>query len=240
MSDKPNVFIASSVEGLHVAEAVNIKLEYDAVVKQWDNDLSSVTITSLIKRATETDFGVFVFHKDDKTTIRENTYSVVRDNVLFELGLFIGALGIENCFVLVPKSSKDKFRLPTDLAGVTTTTYDDDLDDMIDAVATSCAKIKHAIKKGKTTALINNEQKNDSVTTKLQLQLSETQSELWWLKNDAERLREDFDHLLQSVRNHFFLVAKPATEAEITAWEKGAENTYLGKKQYKDILVFTL
>ena len=40
---KPNVFIASSVEGLSVAEAVNIKMEYEAKVKQWDNafDLGS-------------------------------------------------------------------------------------------------------------------------------------------------------------------------------------------------------
>jgi len=105
MSDLPNVFIASSAEGLSVAEAVNIKLEYEARVKQWDNafDLLSITISTLIKRANETDYGVFVFHKDDETTIKGNTYSSVRDNVLFELGLFIGALGIEKCFVLIPK-----------------------------------------------------------------------------------------------------------------------------------------
>lgn len=149
MNELPNVFIASSVEGLSAAEAVNIKMEYEARIKQWDNAfaLSAVTITSLIKRAKETDYGIFVFHPDDKTTIRGNTYSVVRDNVLFELGLFIGALGIEKCFVMIPKSWENEFRLPTDLAGVTTTTYDDQLDDMVDAVATSCAKIKHAIKK---------------------------------------------------------------------------------------------
>jgi predicted nucleotide-binding protein len=106
MNELPNVFIASSVEGLSAAEAVNIKMEYEARIKQWDNAfaLSAVTITSLIKRAKETDYGIFVFHPDDKTTIRGNTYSVVRDNVLFELGLFIGALGIEKCFVMIPKS----------------------------------------------------------------------------------------------------------------------------------------
>ncbi len=149
MSDKPNIFIASSGEGVSVAEAVAIKLEHDARPKLWDNafDLSSITISALIEKTKDADYAVFIFHKDDKTTIRENTYSVVRDNVLFELGLFIGALGIEKCFILVPKSKENEFRMPTDLAGVTTTTYDDELEDMVDAVATSCAKVKNQIKK---------------------------------------------------------------------------------------------
>jgi predicted nucleotide-binding protein len=98
MATQPRLFIASSAEGLHVAEAVNIKLEHDFRVKQWDNafNLSSMTLQSLLARAEETDFAVFVFHPDDKATIRGAEYSVVRDNVLFELGLFIGSLGIEN------------------------------------------------------------------------------------------------------------------------------------------------
>jgi hypothetical protein len=229
MSDLPNVFIASSVEGLSAAEAVNIKLEYEARVKQWDNafDLSSVTITSLIKRAKETDFGIFVFHKDDKTTIRGNTYSVVRDNVLFELGLFIGALGIEKCFVMIPKSSEADFRLPTDLAGLTTTTYDDELDDMVDAVATSCAKIKHAIKKITTPKIVTEESKSDSVNALLQQQLNATQSQLWSLRHDAEYAKEEVVMLKESIKNYLFSIAKPATEAEIVAWETGAKDSYL-------------
>jgi len=149
MATQPRLFIASSAEGLHVAEAVNIKLEHDFRVKQWDNafNLSSMTLQSLLARAEETDFAVFVFHPDDKATIRGTEYSVVRDNVLFELGLFIGSLGIEKCFILVPKSIENDFRLPTDLAGLTVTAYDDSLDDMVDAVATSCARIKQAAKK---------------------------------------------------------------------------------------------
>lgn len=209
MKEVPNVFIASSVEGLPVAEAVNIKLEYDARVKQWDNafDLSSVTITSLIKRARETDYGIFVFHKDDKTTIRNNTYSVVRDNVLFELGIFIGALGIEKCFVLIPKSVEGDFRLPTDLSGVTTTTYDDQLDDMVDAVTTSCAKIKQTIKKLRSQVELDKEQGNKSDLDMLQNQLNSTQSELWSLKYEFERGKEDNNKLLELIRNYFFAVA---------------------------------
>ncbi|ACV25497.1 TIR domain-containing protein [Kangiella koreensis] len=226
MSDKPNVFIASSVEGLSVAEAVNIKMEYDAQVKQWDNafDLSSVTITSLIKRAKETEFGIFVFHPDDKTIIRENEYSTVRDNVLFELGLFIGSLGIERCFVLIPKSKETEFRLPADLAGVTTTSYDDQLEDKVDAVATSCAKIKQAIKKIRNSEI---EVVSEPEAERLKKQLADVQSQLWMQNHEIQRAREEASTLLSSIMSYFHAVAKPATEAEIVAWEEGAKSSYL-------------
>ncbi|WP_164617869.1 TIR domain-containing protein, partial [Pseudomonas viridiflava] len=95
-----------------------IKLEHETNTKLWDNafDLSSVTITSLLQRAKDADFGVFVFHPDDQTLIRGEEFLSVRDNVLFELGIFIGALGIEKCFIVAPKSKRSLFRLPTDLA----------------------------------------------------------------------------------------------------------------------------
>lgn len=226
MSDKPSVFIASSVEGLSVAEAVNIKMEYDAQVKQWDNafDLSSVTITSLIKRAKETEFGVFVFHPDDKTIIRKNEYSSVRDNVLLELGLFIGSLGIERCFVLIPKSKETEFRLPTDLAGVTTTSYDDELEDKVDAVATSCAKIKQAIKKIKNS---EKEVVSEPEAELLKKQLSDAQSQIWMQNHEIQSAKDEASTLLTSIMSYFSSVAKPATEAEIVAWEEGAKVSYL-------------
>lgn len=226
MNNKPNVFIASSVEGLSVAEAVNIKMEYDAQVKQWDNafDLSSVTITSLIKRAKETEFGIFVFHPDDKTIIRENEYSSVRDNVLLELGIFIGSLGIERCFVLIPKSKENEFRLPTDLAGITITNYDDQLEDKVDAVATSCAKIKQAIKKINSS---ENEVVSEPEADLLKKQLAEIQSQIWMQNHDLQRAREESATLISSIINYFNAVAKPATEAEIIAWEEGAKKSYL-------------
>ncbi|KGM38565.1 nucleotide-binding protein [Aquabacterium sp. NJ1] len=228
MSNQPKVFVASSREGLHVAEAVNIKLENDARVKLWDNafDLSSTTIQSLLSRAHDSDFAVFVFHADDKTIIRGNTYSTVRDNVLFELGLFIGALNLERCFILAPKSTEVEFRLPTDLAGVTISFYDDSLDDMVDAVTASCAKIKVALKRLGTEATEAQTQPKSEELANLQRQLGSVQSELWRTRIDAERSIEEKSKLLAAISAHFYATAKPATEAEIRAWEEGAKQTY--------------
>lgn len=227
MTDNPRVFVASSREALSVAEAVNIKLDGEARVKLWDNafDLSSVTIVALLARAKDTDFAVFVFAKDDTAIIRGTQYSVVRDNVLFELGLFIGALGLERCFVLVPKSRENDFRLPTDLSGVTVSIYDDALDDMVDAVSASCAKIKIAIRSVKPKS----ESGPPAPTPKpsaAEQHLNMLQSELWRTKIDAERAAEEKTRLLTAVTTLFFAIAKPATETEIRAWEEGAKGSY--------------
>ncbi|VVN44883.1 TIR domain-containing protein [Pseudomonas fluorescens] len=222
MEGKPRVFIASSAEAMSVAEAVNMRLEHDAQVTPWDNafELSSVTITSLIQRAQSTDYAVFVFHRDDEVIMRGERYSAVRDNVLFELGLFVGVLGIEKCFVLVPRSKSGEFRLPSDLAGVTFTAYDDTAEDLVNGVTTSCAKIKNSIRKQQSNKVV---QLQDSTVAILQQQLMDAQGLVWRAEHEIERAQGETAKHLENIKNHFFSVAKPATKAEITAWENGSE-----------------
>ena len=50
---------------------------------------------------------------------RADEVTTARDNVLFELGLFMGALGRERTFIVTEKS----VRLPTDLAGIATVSF---------------------------------------------------------------------------------------------------------------------
>jgi gas vesicle protein len=226
MSDKPTVFIASSSEAISVAEAVHIKLEQDVRARLWENafDLSSITITTLISKTKEADYGVFVFHPDDKILIREKEYSTVRDNVLLELGMFIGALGLERCFILAPKSAESTFRLPTDLAGVTASFYDDQEEQYTDAVTGSCAKIKQAIKKLESQKV---KTESTSEVEALKKQVSNTQSQVWNLGHDAQRANEQAQSHLEAIKNFFFSVAKPATPAEIKNWEDGDKESYL-------------
>lgn len=237
MSDKPTIFIASSSEALPVAEAVLIKLEQEMRVKPWQNafDLSSITITSLIGKTKEADYAVFVFHPDDKTLIRDKEYSSVRDNVVLELGMFIGALGLERCFILVPKSAEATFRLPTDLAGVTASFYDDREPEIMDAVTGSCAKIKQSVKKleaSKTKTVATSE------ADVLRMQLQNAQSKIWSMNHDIQRSNEQSQSLLESIKHHFFSIAKPATPAEIKAWEDGAKAGYLKDVKIQDHNVY--
>jgi hypothetical protein len=146
---KPKLFIASSVEGLEIAEAVNLNLEYVSENTLWSNafQLSSVTLTSLAERAQSSDFGVFIFTPDDQIEMRGNKDNSVRDNVLFELGIFIGSLGIERCFIIKPRDIS--LHIPTDLGGVTIADYEPNRsdNDLSSALSSACTKIKMAIKK---------------------------------------------------------------------------------------------
>ncbi|MGY3909627.1 nucleotide-binding protein [Aeromonas piscicola] len=123
---KPKVFIGSSREGVHIADAIHANLSYDAECTVWKDgvfQLSNSTLSDLIRILRDSDFGIFVFSPDDITVMRGNTNQVVRDNVLFELGLFIGRLGSERSFFLIPDNAAD-LRLPSDLAGVTPGRYE--------------------------------------------------------------------------------------------------------------------
>lgn len=143
---KPRIFVGSSIESLDTAYAVQENLEHDAEVTVWAQgifDLSRYTIDSLVDCLEETDFGVFVFAPDDVTKMREKEYLTARDNVVFELGLFVGHLGKERCFILLPRDISD-LHIPTDLLGMTPGTYEAKRLDgnLVAALGPACNKIR--------------------------------------------------------------------------------------------------
>lgn len=146
---KPRVFVASSVEGLGVAYAVQECLEYDCEITVWPQgvfELSKTTIETLDRQASKFDAAVFVFSPDDEAIVRGAQKPVVRDNVIFELGLFIGRLGREKCFIVKPRAFNEA-NFPTDLLGVTTGTYEENRTDqnLVAAVGPCCNKIRRAL-----------------------------------------------------------------------------------------------
>ncbi|MFQ2539839.1 TIR domain-containing protein [Aeromonas caviae] len=146
---KPKIFIGSSREGVHIADAVHANLTYDAECTVWKDgvfQLSQNTLADLVRVLRDSDFGVFVFSPDDLSIMRGNTSTTVRDNVIFELGLFIGRLGPERCFFLIPDDASD-LRLPSDLAGVTPGRYEGSRSDSnwMAALNPACMQIKMQI-----------------------------------------------------------------------------------------------
>lgn len=121
---KPKVFIGSSSEGLGVARSLERSLERDARVSVWDCgtfEPSATGIESLLRHVDECEFGVFVLSSDDRVLSRGCELHCPRDNVIFELGLFVGRLGRERTFIIYDREAVPK--LPSDLAGVTAITF---------------------------------------------------------------------------------------------------------------------
>jgi hypothetical protein len=122
---RPVLFIGSSSESLDVAYAAQENLEEYAQVIVWTQGLFGLSknfLESLLDTLDETQFGLFVFAPDDLTRIRGQVVETTRDNVIFELGLFIGRLGRERTFIIIPKGDVD-LHLPTDLLGINTATF---------------------------------------------------------------------------------------------------------------------
>jgi Predicted nucleotide-binding protein containing TIR-like domain len=147
---KPRLFIGSSSENLNVAYAVQQGLEAVAEVTVWTQGVfspSKYNLESLVDALFETDFGVFVFSPDDQATIRGGTFETVRDNVIFELGMFVGRLGRERSFILTPRQGMENLHLPSDLLGLTPAMYDGNRRDnnWVAAVGPACSSISQSI-----------------------------------------------------------------------------------------------
>lgn len=146
---KIRVFIASSTEGLNVAYAIQENLDYEFEITVWPQgifELSKTTLESLIEQAERFDAAVFVFTPDDNVMLRNEQKPKVRDNVIFELGLFIGILGKDKCFLVKPRSFSS-LDFPSDLLSITPSDYNDDRSDgnICAALGPSSNKIRRAL-----------------------------------------------------------------------------------------------
>lgn len=122
---KPVVFIGSSSENLSVSRAIQNLLHREFEMILWTDDVfqaSKYYMDALAIQLDHADFGIFVLEKDDLLTYREDEYVAPRDNVIFELGLFIGKLGRERVFFLVP-NDVENLKLPSDLDGISPLDY---------------------------------------------------------------------------------------------------------------------
>ncbi|KFF11058.1 hypothetical protein IW15_18035 [Chryseobacterium soli] len=116
---KTRIFIGSSKEGLEVANYTKKKLcEAGFEPYVWTDNIfenNKNTLETLLNEASLFDFGIMIATKDDFTTSRDDIFETVRDNVVFEFGLFLGRLGTNRAFALQEKGAK----LPSDLLGIT-------------------------------------------------------------------------------------------------------------------------
>jgi hypothetical protein len=126
---KPRIFLGSSGQQEKLLQALTRGLQDIADVEPWTTVFNPgvSTLDRLVELTHEVDFAAFVFAQDDWTTKGASPDAASgeaspRDNVVFEAGLFGGALGIRRTFILHAHGAK----LPTDLLGLTSIRYDPD------------------------------------------------------------------------------------------------------------------
>ena len=126
--NKPRIFLGSSGKQEKLLQSLARGLEDVAQVVPWTTSFNpgTTTLERLLELTHEVDFAAMVFAQDDWTTngqpaspAPESGQASPRDNVVFEAGLFGGALGMRRIFILHANGSK----LPSDLLGLTAIRY---------------------------------------------------------------------------------------------------------------------
>lgn len=114
---KKRLFIGSSTEGLKIAKKVKNILANDFDVYIWTDifGINDNTLKRLLDASLKYDFAIIIGTADDTVSVREEELMQSRDNILFELGLFIGRLGTKKCTFLI----EERVKIPSDFHGIT-------------------------------------------------------------------------------------------------------------------------
>jgi Ni,Fe-hydrogenase maturation factor len=148
MADRrPVVFIGSSVEGLGVAEGLQARLDYFCESVVWDQGVFGAgrgSLENLLRQLRKSDFAILVVDAHDTAIVRGEEKKLPRDNVIFELGLFMGHLGPDRTFMVFNRAQPPN--LPTDLAGITPADYQPHNSGNLEpALGAAATRIKQAI-----------------------------------------------------------------------------------------------
>ena len=123
--DRDSIFIASTTEGIDIARKIQLNFEFDKfdtiIWDQFVDQPSKIVIESIEGASKKFNYAIIVCTQDDIKFIRVSKKLSVRDNIIFELGLFIGTIGRDHVFIVKPRI---EFDLPSDLLGVIPVSYD--------------------------------------------------------------------------------------------------------------------
>ena len=146
MNPRPVLFVGCSTEALEIGREIQTALDHDPiVVKVWTDGIfeaGNFPIEALEGELQTVDFAALVLSPDDTVVSRETMSDAPRDNIVFELGFFMGALSRSRTFLVVPRDADVK--IPSDLVGLTPLTYRPELEPT-NAVAGVCNEMRKLI-----------------------------------------------------------------------------------------------
>ncbi len=148
--EQPTLFLGSSAEALDIAEEIQRGLKHAPFpVRLWSKGVftaSRATIEDLENQLAQVDFAALLLSADDKVTSRTVEHDAPRDNIIFELGLFMGALRRDRTFFIKPKGLDIK--IPSDLFGINPIEYYPGSPDTLgDRLGPVCTELRNLILK---------------------------------------------------------------------------------------------
>ena len=145
----PKLFIMSSSEAKNITHALRAGLEHDVFSTAWDDGVffaGGYPLEALESQVIASDFAVAIAEPDDISKSRGTRAPTMRDNVLFELGLFMGKLTRYRTILVHPRV-KD-LKIPSDLQGLTLIPYDPGDDATIHTRITPvCDQVRELVKR---------------------------------------------------------------------------------------------
>ena len=147
---RPVVFVGCAAESLAIARALQLGLRHDdMVVKVWTDQVfgaSKYPVESLEEQLALSDFAVLIAMPTDIVASRGTESGAPRDNVVFELGLFMGRLGRKRTLIVQERGAE--LKIPSDLLGLTPAEYiTRDPVDLDTSIAPICEEIRRWVKR---------------------------------------------------------------------------------------------
>jgi predicted nucleotide-binding protein len=139
----PRLFISSPPEGVSIARNIQNTLAHDDIIVtiSSDNifDASSHAVNSFLDEAGQSDFCALVLTNDGPVINRGSMQSLDSDSIVFEIGLFMGTMGPNRIFLIMPRQSD--INIPIELLGLKVFEYQVDPDKSPSSVLTPMSNL---------------------------------------------------------------------------------------------------
>lgn len=178
--EKLRVFVGSSGAQIEPARKLALSLNNEPTPLQatpWKDGgtFKSMrsTLQNLLGELEAAEFGVFVFGPDDLVESNGVESFRTRDNVVFEVGMFLGRLGPERTFIICNRDPLKTLTLPSDLLGITFQSFKFDPKQPLESVFPAAEKIRTAV--DEVLAAARPQMRETNVLTEVVVELSNRQ-----------------------------------------------------------------
>jgi predicted nucleotide-binding protein len=139
------IFIGSSKEKEEFAEKIKEKLSRmlgPSEIELWSDyffENNKSALESIVEKADSFDFAILLLTGDDRTESRNESFTSLRDNIVFEFGYFMGTIGRNRTFGILDKKVEN--HILSDLRGISMPVLEYDFELVDDSLTKLCESL---------------------------------------------------------------------------------------------------